>query len=126
MVRRPSAEVMPGYTGTITSGISSMAATSAPWSGPAPPNATSEKPRGSMPFWIVRERMALAMLLLRMVRTPSAAATSSRPRRPASSAMARRAADRSSFISPPRKLSLSRRPSTRLASVTVASVPPRP
>jgi N-methylhydantoinase A/oxoprolinase/acetone carboxylase beta subunit len=41
-------------------------------------------------------------------------------------AIARRAASGSSRIAPPRKLSGSRRPRTRLASVTVGSVPPRP
>ena len=49
---------------------------------------------------------------------------------PSGSAMrvrsARSAASTSSFISPPRKRSAPSRPSTRLASVTVGSVPPRP
>ncbi len=42
------------------------------------------------------------------------------------SVMARRAALASSAISPPRKYAGFRRPSTRLASVMVGVVPPRP
>ncbi len=45
--RQPSAEVMPGFGGTITVGIDSSRASAAPCSGPAPPNATSAKSRGS-------------------------------------------------------------------------------
>jgi hypothetical protein len=68
-----------GVGGAITSGMSRMAATSAPCSGPAPPKATSEKPRGSMPFWIVRERIAFAMLALMTVMIPSAASLRPKP-----------------------------------------------
>ena len=105
----------------MTSGMPSMSATSAPCSGPAPPNATSAKSRGSMPFCTVRERMALAMLLLMTVSTPSAASSFVRPSaRPAPRSRDARASS-SSFMLPPRKSSLSRRPSTTLASVTVGS-----
>ena len=79
VVSRPAAEVMPGWGGTTTSGTSSIAATSAPCSGPAPPKATSEKSRGSRPFCTVFERMALAMFALTMVSTPSAASCLSMP-----------------------------------------------
>jgi hypothetical protein len=54
-----------------------------------------------------------------------AAATASSPSGSATfSLMPRRAPSASSFISPPRKLSGSSRPSTTLASVMVGSVPP--
>ena len=99
----------------------SVAATSAPCSGPAPPNATSAYSRGSMPFCTVRELIAFAMLLLTTVRMPSAARRRSRPSRSASSPITCAAAPTSSAMLPPRKLSWSSRPSTRLASVTVGS-----
>ena len=110
----------------MTSGMLSICATSAPCNGPAPPNATSANSRGSTPFCTVRERMALAMLLLMTVSTPSAASSLPRPRSLASSSITRCAAASSSFIAPPRKSSLSSRPSTTLASVTVGWRPAAP
>src|SRR5260370_1084567 len=71
-----------------------------------------------MPFWTVRERMALAMLALISVMTPSAASRSERASSRASSPITRRAATSSSDMLPPRKLPTSSRPSTTLASVT--------
>jgi hypothetical protein len=56
----------------------------------------------------------------------AAQSTVSMPRRSASAETARSAAARSSVLRPPRKLPGSRKPSTRLASVTVGSVPPAP
>ena len=103
MVRRPTAEVIPGYGGTMTSGIPIRAATSTACSGPAPPNATREKSRGSTPFWTVRELMALAMFALTIATTPSAASRSSTSSRSARRPMAAAAAASSSAIAPPRK-----------------------
>src|SRR4029077_4859274 len=54
-----------------------------------------------MPFWTVRERMALAMLALITVTTPSAASRSDMPSSRASSPITRRAAISSSDIPPP-------------------------
>ena len=71
--RSPIADVSPGNTGTSTWGIPSERATSAACRGPAPPKATSVNWRGSWPFWIVRERIAFAMLWLTSVITPAAA-----------------------------------------------------
>src|SRR5215218_439199 len=79
-----------------------------------------------MPFWTVLDRMALAMLALITVITPSAASRSVSPSSRASSPITRRAATSSSDMLPPKKLPRSRRPSTTLASVTVARLPPRP
>src|SRR2546427_118744 len=108
----------------MTSGISSMAATSTPCKGPAPPNATSENLRGSIPFWMVRERIALAMLLLTIVRTPSAASRRSRRRRSARSPTARRAASAARFISPPRHPAGPAPPRARVAAGRTAPRPP--
>ena len=83
----------------MTSGMPSARATSAPCSGPAPPNATSAKPRGSSPFCTVRELIAFAMLALTIVRMPSAA--SSRPR-PSCSARPADGAPRGSGVEPHR------------------------
>ncbi len=79
LVSRPIAEVMPGYGGTITSGMPSDSATSAACIGPAPPKATSANSRGSWPFWTVRERIAPAMFAFAIVTMPSAASSSGRP-----------------------------------------------
>ena len=79
LVSSPTADVMPGCGGTSTSGISSMSATSAACSGPAPPNATSANSRGSCPFSIVRDRIARAMFELAIVRIPSAVSRTPMP-----------------------------------------------
>src|SRR3954465_15685046 len=79
-----------------------------------------------MPFRTVRDRTALAMLALITVITPSAASRSVMPSSRASSPITRRAATSSSDMLPPKKLPRSRRPSTILASVTVARLPPSP
>ena len=50
----PSAQSVPGARGTKTVGMPTSRASSAPTSGPAPPNATSAKSRGSIP---ARERI---------------------------------------------------------------------
>src|ERR1700720_384848 len=67
------------------------------------------------------------MAVAAMRKMPSAAAATSMPSGSAMRvAMARRAASISSRISPPRNRSAPSRPSSRLASVTVGSVPPSP
>ena len=66
------------------------------------------------------------MLALAMRMMPSAASSVVMPRGlPIFSLIARREASMSSSILPEAKYCGSRRPSTRLASVTVGSVPPR-
>ena len=102
----------------------SMAATSAAVQRPGAAEArTSVKSRGSMPFWTVRERMALAMLLLRRSGCPRRSPRAVRSSWSASLPTTRlRAARRSSGMLPPRKSSAISRPRTRLASVTVGSV----
>src|SRR5579883_2742840 len=66
------------------------------------------------------------MLATAMRTMPLAATSVGRPSgRATRSASARRAASASSGRSPPMKLAASRRPRTRLASVTVGSTPPR-
>ena len=117
---------MPGLIGTITSGTSSICATSAPWSGPAPPIATSENSLGSMPRCTVRDLIALAMLALSIVKIPSAASKRSISSLLANSPTTFLDALTSNDISPPKKSFGSRRPSTRLASVTVGFLPPSP
>ncbi len=127
VVSSPIAEVMPGigrHDASRECPASPRPPT--PCSGPAPPKATSAKPRGSMPFCTVRERMAFAMLELMMVRMPSAASLTARPSSSASRATDRlRARPDRGVMPPPRKSCGSSRPSTRLASVTVGASPPR-
>jgi len=84
------------------------------------------KSRGSRPRSISTERKAPIMLVSTIRAIASALASTSWPSRSASRPSAARAAAVSSCMRPPRKLSGLIRPSTRLASVTVASVPPRP
>ena len=69
-LRRPTAAVMPGATGTITSFAETASASATPCSGPAPPNGMIEKSRGSMPRATEFERMASAMLLLMTLMMP--------------------------------------------------------
>ena len=47
VVRRPVAEKMPGLRGISRVGISASRASAFAWTGPAPPNPTSTKSRGS-------------------------------------------------------------------------------
>ena len=79
----------------------------------------------SRPRSVVTQRTTCAICVMAMRTMPSAASIGSRPSGSAIfSASAFFAASRSSCISPPRKRSAPRRPSTRLASVMVGSVPP--
>ena len=93
--------------------------------GPAPPNESSAKPRGSMPRWMVIWRMALAWFQLAISMMPCASASTLMPpgSRCASAAMPARARATSSAMPPPISAA-GMRPSTRLASVMVGSSPP--
>ena len=94
------------------------------WRGPAPPNATSAKSRGSKPCCTETRRSAPNMFSLTMSMMPAAAAsTESRPVASAIVCTAVRAASGSRVTSPPASAD-GRWPSTTLASVTVGSVPP--
>ena len=122
----PQAEKVPGWTGTTTAPTSSWPASAAACIGPAPPKATSENSRGSIPRWIVIVLMASAILALTTSRIPCAIASTPSPSGRPTAASAWRAASASSAIPPPAKRRSSILPSTKLASVTVGSLPPRP
>ena len=64
-------------------GCPSASASSAAWSGPAPPNGTSVKSRGSRPRLTVTTRIERAMLLLQIATMPRAASSRDRPSRSA-------------------------------------------
>ena len=121
----PSAEKCEGNSGTITLGMCSSRAIASTCSGPAPPEATSAKSRGSKPFSTDTSRTASDILAMAISTIACAAATVSISSGLAIfSAMPRRAPSASSTIWPPRKFAGSSRPSTTLASVMVGSVPP--
>ena len=92
--------------------------------GPAPPKLVSTKSRGSRPRLMMTFLTACAMISQLMRTMASAVSTADSPSRPATLSMARSAAARSRLIFPPSVGS--RRPSRRLASVTVGSLPPVP
>ncbi len=127
----PVAEKFPGSGGTITKGIPSAIANALACSGPPPPYVSSANSRGSRPRSTLIFRMLAAMRSTAIVIMPSAIwrrpSSPSKPRGPAILfTKVFRAASSSSSSSPPKnRLELSR-PRTRLASVTVGSVPPRP
>ncbi len=99
----PQAEKVPGLQGTITSQISSSSASQTACIGPAPPNATSEYSRGSMPCLTVIVRIASAIFALMIASMPSANGTSSRPTCGPIEWRARFAASSSRDMRPPRK-----------------------
>ena len=106
-------------------GMPSACASSQACSPPAPPKATSVKSRGSWPRSMETTRSARSMLAFTTRTTPSANC-SSVSRDLCLPAIAREPASRvrrSSANSPPRKRSACKRPSSRLASVTVGCVP---
>ena len=104
----------------------SSSASAQPCSGPAPPNGTSVKSRGSWPRSTETTRSAPTMLLSTMARMPRAASSRPRPSgRRRWLSIARAAASASSAMRPPSRHA-GRWPSTTWASVTVGSVPPRP
>ena len=119
----PYAESAPGVVGASTRVMPSPSASSQACCGPAPPKATSVNSRGSKPRSSEIARTARSIVAFTTRTTPSAAASTSAPIASASRASADRAAPRSSGIRPPRKSSARMRPSTRLASVTVAASP---
>ena len=97
--------VSPGCGGTITSGMPRSRARYAACSGPAPPNASSAKRRGSSPRLWNASRRSTAMLVLTILRMPAAAVTRSRPSgRATPSMIARSARPRSSAMRPPSTL----------------------
>ena len=123
----PIAAAIPGYGGTTTCGVPTSIAIGTAKSGPAPPSATSAKSRGSNPLrtefssidcTIECERICTAPIDASSTLMPSAAA--------GPSANAARALSRSSDIPPPRNASGRSQPRLTIASVAVASVPPRP
>ena len=109
LAARPSAESTPACSGTSTRETPSSSASAQACSGPAPPKATSAKPRGSWPRSTETTRSALSISAF----TTSITAGGSIP------SSARSAASRSSSI-PPASVAGSR-PSRRFASVTVGS-----
>ena len=79
----PSAEKWPGAGGITVRATPSSRASSAACSGPAPPNATSAKSRGSWPRRSVTSRSAWNICASTYRRTPRAAVAASTPSRPA-------------------------------------------
>lgn len=79
-----------------------------------------------MPREMVMVRMACAICEFATSQMPSAIWMAPKPSWPPSSSSAWTAASRSRLILPPAKFFASTRPSTKFASVTVGSVPPRP
>ena len=116
----PCAHRMPGANGTRQRVMPRLFATSVACSGPAPPNGSSAKARGSCPRSTETERIARTMLATTMPSMPCAVRSTEKPSRSASGAIALRARLSSSAMSPPSRPRGDSRPSTRLASVTVA------
>ena len=95
--------------------------------GPAPPKETSAKRRGSWPRATETTRKARTIVAFAILTIAAAASSTPKPSGLATwSSIARRAADASSPMRPPRKRAGSSVPRTSCASVTVASSPPRP
>ena len=116
---RPTAENTPARGGTTTARMPSSSAIAHAWSGPAPPNATSARSRGSTPCSTVTTRTARSIAASTTATTPSAVT----PARGQRGARRRR---RRAARTPGSSVSAGIRPSTRSASVTVGAVPPRP
>ena len=124
---RGGTEPTPALDGISTCAMPSFSATRAACNGAAPPKAIRVRGRKSLPLSIAWTRAALAMFSSTISLTPSAACSIDKSRRkPTRSAIAPRAPSKSRFILPPENFCGSMRPSTRSASVTVGSVPPRP
>ena len=92
--------------------------------GPAE-GAQRQVPHVDAPRRTVAWRMALAWFQVQISTMPSAHASGLRPTAAARASIPARAAPTSSGISPPSRWG-GMRPSTRAASVSVGSVPPRP
>ena len=102
VVASPSAHSTPGDGGTITGQAPVSLPSALACSGPAPPNATSAKSRGSKPCWTLTSRSPPSMFSLTMSTMPAAAASAvGRPIASAIFCMAARAASVSRVISPP-------------------------
>ena len=78
---RPAADSTPGWRGISTLPMPSSAASAVAWIGPAPPNATSVKCRGSRPRRIDTRRMPSTICALTTRWIPSAASSTDRPER---------------------------------------------
>ena len=101
------AEATPAPKGTATERIPNSAARAATWTGPAPPNATRVKWRGSMPRCTVTSRIAPAIVALAISWTAAAASETSSPSGSATDASARSARAAES-VTPPASPSGSR------------------
>ena len=124
--KSPSADRTPPARGQIMRAMPISAASSAACIGPAPPNGKSAKSRGSIPWLTVTTRNARTISAFASRTMPTAVASSPRPSCSPTASTAAVAASESSSTSPARLESGASRPRTRFASVTVASVPPRP
>ena len=122
----PSADSTPACTGTSARVMPSASASAQTCRPPAPPKDTSIYSRGSTPRCTEITRNACAMCSLASATIPNAACSTLNCSGTAICSTAASAAARSSTILPPRKASGCKRPSTRLASVTVACRPPCP
>ena len=120
----PKAHNTPGEGGTITTFEWSSFPRAQPCNGPAPPNTTRAKSRGSCPDSTLTTRKAPRMFSFAMRSIPSAASIRSSPSASATDCTALRAALISRGKAPSRS-SGGRYPRTALASVTVACTPPR-
>ena len=125
--KNPMAEPTPAPVGMTTRRMPSFCAKRPACRGAAPPKAIMVAPSSALPRSMACTRAALAMFSSTISLMPAAAQNASRPStsptllRSASSARCR-----SSCRWPPAKRCGSRRPSTRLASVTAGKTPPRP
>ena len=121
------AEPTPAPGGTSNSSTSSFSQRRPAWRGAPPPKAIMVKAATSFPFSTAWTRAALAMFSSTTSATPTAADPASRPSAvPTEACSAVRAAPSSRSMPGAPNVSADRRPRTRLASVTVGSVPPRP
>ncbi len=102
MVASPSAHSTPGDGGTITGQAPVSRPSALACNGPAPPNATSAKSRGSKPCCTETSRSPPSMFSLTMSTMPAAAASGlGSPIASAIVPTAARAAATSRVISPP-------------------------
>ena len=123
MAMAPNAEATPAWVGTMILGMLIARAITQACIAPAPPKLASTKSRGSRPRSISTSLIAWAIFSQQIEMIASAASSVDKlilsPRR----AITRSAATLSSISLPPSVGSS--RPSTRLASVIVAALPPR-
>lgn len=104
VVASPKAQSTPGLGGTMTSLECSKRPSAQACMGPAPPNATKAKSRGSYPLSILTTRSAPSMLSFASRSMPSAASMRPMPKASATVITAFLAASMSSLKSPPSKV----------------------